>query len=319
MGFSQLRLSFAYRIVSVNLGSFSQAGEAGDAEYNPAVPELPEVEVLKRSLEPHLVGRRIRSIEVREVRLREPVRPKLLARHCVGRRIVRLRRRAKYLLADLEGGYTLVIHLGMSGRLTLAAPATSAEPPELHEHVTFLLAPGGASRKPQRLRFRDPRRFGLVLSLKTATLDRDRHFAHLGVEPLSEAFSGGLLAHRAAGRRAPVKSFLMDARNVVGVGNIYVCEALFRAGIHPFRSAGRIARRRWDTLAGAIVEVLCRAIEQGGTTLNDFLDGEGNPGYFRTALDVYGREGEPCRRCRRPIRRKVLSHRSTFYCPGCQH
>ncbi len=283
------------------------------------MPELPEVEVLKRSLEPHLVGRRIRSVEVHEVRLREAVRPKLLARHCSGRRIVRLRRRSKYLLADLEGGYTLVIHLGMSGRLTLAAPATRAEVPELHEHVTFLLAPGGLSRTPQRLRFRDPRRFGLVLSLKTATLDRDRHFAHLGVEPLSQAFSGRLLAHRAAGRRAPIKSFLMDARNVVGVGNIYVCEALFRAGIHPFRSAGRIAITRWDSLAGSIVEVLCSAIEQGGTTLNDFLDGEGNPGYFRVALDVYAREGKPCRRCRRPIRRKVLSNRSTFYCPGCQH
>ena len=265
------------------------------------------------------MGRRIESVEVHEVRLRERVRSRLLSRHCSGRRIVRLRRRSKYLLADLEGGYTLVVHLGMSGRLTLAAPATSTETPELHEHVTFLLAPRRASQGPQRLRFRDPRRFGLVLSLKTANLARDRHFAHLGVEPLSEALSGSFLAHRAAGRRAPIKSFLMDARNVVGVGNIYVCEALFRAGIHPFRSAGRIALERWETLAGAIVEVLTSAIEQGGTTLNDFSDGEGNPGYFRIALEVYGREGEPCRRCRRPIRRKVLSNRGTFYCPGCQH
>jgi formamidopyrimidine-DNA glycosylase len=226
-----------------------------------------------------------------------------------------LRRRSKYLLAELEGGHTLVVHLGMSGRLTLATSSKAREP---HEHVIFSIAPGGASRKPQRLIFRDPRRFGLVLTLRTATIDRDRHFSHLGVEPLSEAFSGGLLAERAAGRRAPAKSFLMDARNVVGVGNIYACEALFRGGIHPFRAAGRIASKRWNTLAEAVVEVLRDAIEQGGTTLQDFSDGEGLPGYFRVALEVYGREGQPCRRCRRLIRRRVLANRSTFYCPGCQ-
>lgn len=280
------------------------------------MPELPEVEVLKRSLEPHLVGRIVRSVEVRNARLREPVRPKLLHRHCSGRRILGLRRRSKYLIVDFEGGHSLVVHLGMSGRLTLAG---ATEAPELHEHVSFLLGPRGRSRRSETLRFRDPRRFGLVFSLETEALDRDRHFAHLGVEPLSKAFSGPLLAGRAVGRRAPIKSFLMDARHVVGVGNIYVCEALFRGRIHPFRAAGRIGSARWDGLARAIVEVLESAIEQGGTTLNDFSDGEGNPGYFRVALSVYGREGEPCRHCRRPIRRKVLSNRSTFYCPGCQH
>ena len=249
------------------------------------------------------------------MRLREPVRPKELSRHCAGRRIELLRRRSKYLLIDLEGGYTLVVHLGMSGRLTLA-PATLA--PELHEHLAFTLDAQGTTGRSEKLRFRDPRRFGLVFSAETAALERDRHFAHLGVEPLSKEFSARGLAERAAGRKAPIKSFLMDARNVVGVGNIYVCEALFRARVHPFRAAGRIALPRWQALAGAVVEVLSSAIEQGGTTLNDFADAGGNPGYFRVDLEVYGREGEPCSRCSRPIRRRVLSNRSTFYCPGCQ-
>lgn len=279
------------------------------------MPELPEIEVLRRSLEPHLTGRLIRSLEVRETRLREPVLPDRLAEHCSGRRILGLRRRSKYLLADLEGGHTLVVHLGMSGRLTLAGASAEPEP---HEHVVFRLGPRSSSRRQQKLRFRDPRRFGLVLSLDTESLDRDRHFAHLGVEPLSGAFSAKALAERAAGRRAPVKSFLMDARNVVGVGNIYACEALFRAGIHPFRAAGRISRKRWESLTESVIDVLGSAIEQGGTTLNDFADGEGNSGYFQIALDVYGREGEPCRRCGRSIRRRVLANRSSFYCPKCQ-
>ena len=280
------------------------------------MPELPEIEVLKRSLESHLVGSRIRSVAVRDTRLREPVRPRLLSKHCAGRRIVALRRRSKYLLVDLDSQHTLVIHLGMSGSLTLRPSPRS---PELHEHVAFSVEPRGASGRLQTLCFRDPRRFGLVLTCKTATLDRDRHFAHLGVEPMSDAFSGELLAERADGRRAPVKSFLMDARNVVGVGNIYACEALYRSGIHPFRATGRIAAKRWKLLATTVVEVLGDAIKQGGTTLQDFSDGAGNPGYFQVALDVYGREGEPCRRCQQPIRRKVLSNRSTFYCVGCQH
>lgn len=279
------------------------------------MPELPEIEVLKRSLEPHLVGRTVQSLEVSEVRLREPVQPELLERDVSGRRILGLRRRSKFLLVDFDGGNTLVVHLGMSGRLTLAPESV---PPEPHEHVVFRLDRGERTAIGRKLRFRDPRRFGLVLSIPTASLRRDRHFAHLGVEPLSSEFSGGLLARKAAGRRAPVKSFLMDARNVVGIGNIYACEALFRSGIHPLRAAGRISRRRWDGLADAVVEVLSSAIEQGGTTLNDFSDAEGNSGYFQVALDVYDREDEPCRRCAAPVRRKVLSNRSTYYCPRCQ-
>jgi len=223
-----------------------------------------------------------------------------------------LRRRSKYLLIDVEGakgGSTLVVHLGMSGRLTLVA---AAEPEEPHEHVAFYLRSG------RRLRLRDPRRFGMVLALPTAGLAANRHFSGLGVEPLGPDFDGARLAAAAVGRRGPVKSFLMDASVVVGVGNIYATEALFRAGIHPTRSVARLSPARWDRLATVIVEVLSQAIAQGGTTLNDFADGQGQGGYFQVALAAYGRTGEPCRFCGGPIRRIVQSGRSTFYCPRCQ-
>lgn len=273
------------------------------------MPELPEVEVLRRSLEPHLPGDRIERVEVRNAALREPVRPRELARRTAGREIRGLRRRSKYLLVDLEGDQTLVVHLGMSGRLTVVA---AGEPREPHEHIAFFLRSG------RRLRLRDPRRFGLVFALPTAAIPGDPHFAHLGAEPLEPGFGGACLAQAAAGRRGPVKSFLMDGRIVVGVGNIYASETLFRAGIHPNRSVGRISRASWDRVAEAAVAVLRKAVEEGGTTLNDFADGEGNSGYFQVSLGVYGREGEPCPACARPVRRMVHAGRSTFYCPGCQ-
>lgn len=273
------------------------------------MPELPEIEVLRRSLEPHLLGDRIERVEVRNAGLREPVRTRELARRAVGREIRALRRRSKYLLIDLEAGGTVVIHLGMSGRLTVAP---GEAPLEAHEHVAFHLRSG------RRLRLRDPRRFGLVFALPTGRLEEDEHFAHLGVEPLEPGFSGEVLARAAAGRRGPVKSFLMDARVVVGVGNIYASETLFRAGVHPLRSVGRIAAARWDRIAESAVAVLRQAIAEGGTTLNDFADGEGRSGYFQVSLSAYGREGEPCLACGRPIRRIVQAGRSTFYCHGCQ-
>jgi formamidopyrimidine-DNA glycosylase len=273
------------------------------------MPELPEIEVLRRSLEPHLVGDRIERVEVTNPALREPVRPRELARRAAGRQVRGLRRRAKYLLIDLEGGQTVVVHLGMSGRLTLAPAAAAPEP---HEHVSFHLRSG------RRLRLRDPRRFGLLFALATAGLAADPHFAHLGAEPLAEGFGGATLAGAARGRRGPVKAFLMDAQVVVGIGNIYATEALFHAGVHPLRSVARIAADRWERLAAAVVAVLRQAIEQGGTTLNDFADGEGRSGYFQVSLSAYGREGEPCLACGRPIRRIVQAGRSTFYCPGCQ-
>ncbi|MEE8278928.1 MAG: bifunctional DNA-formamidopyrimidine glycosylase/DNA-(apurinic or apyrimidinic site) lyase [Thermoanaerobaculia bacterium] len=273
------------------------------------MPELPELEVLRRSLEPHLVGERIERARVWNGSLREPVDRRKLARATRGRQIMALGRRAKYLLLELEQGSTLVIHLGMSGRLTLV-PASA--PRETHEHLGFFLASG------RRLRFRDPRRFGLVLALPSRTLERDRHFRHLGVEPLVHGFDGGRLAALARGRRAPVKSFLMDGRLVVGLGNIYATEALFRSGIHPARSVARISRKRWERLARSVRETLEQAIAEGGTTLNDFTDGEGRAGDFQVSLAVYGRDGAACPRCGKPVRRIVQAGRSSFYCPGCQ-
>lgn len=272
------------------------------------MPELPEVEVVKRSLEPRLVGERIERVGVHAPALREPLDRRALA-GLEGARIERLRRRSKYLLLDVDLALTLAIHLGMSGRLTVVG---AGEPLAKHEHVAFRLAGGG------RLRLVDPRRFGQAFVLETAGLEADRHFAHLGVEPLDAAFDGVHLGHQARGRRGPIKTFLMDASVVVGVGNIYASEALWRARVHPKRSVARVAAATWQRVAEAVKQTLAQAIREGGTTLNDFTDGEGNAGYFQVSLAAYGREGEPCHRCQTPLRRLVQSNRSTYYCPGCQ-
>lgn len=285
------------------------------------MPELPEVETLRRSLEPVLVGRTFTRVMARTPKLREPLDGAELARRLEGRRVLAVRRRAKYLLIDVEGGTTFVVHLGMSGRMVLAA---ADDPPELHEHLVLGLDEGAdEDGRLRQLRFRDPRRFGLAFVVDTETLADDRHFAHLGAEPVSRSpaerpIDGAWLRAQAEGRRGPVKTFLMDATVLVGVGNIYAAEALYRAGIHPKRSVKRIALARWRRLAETIVEVLEDAIAEGGTTLNDFRDGAGQEGYFQVSLAVYGREGEPCRRCASPVRRIVQSNRSTFYCPQCQ-
>jgi formamidopyrimidine-DNA glycosylase len=273
------------------------------------VPELPEVEVLRRTIEANLVGDTVDTVQVWERRLRERVDAAALRRRLTGRRVLEVGRRAKYLLVHVEGDSTLVVHLGMSGRLTLA-PKDAAR--EAHEHAAFALASG------RKLRFRDPRRFGALLALPTASLGRDRHFARLGVEPLEPGFSGAALAAAAARRNTSVKAMLMDAAVVVGVGNIYASEALHRARIHPLRSVSRISRERWDRLAGAIVDVLGDAVAQGGTTLNDFADALGESGYFQVSLAVYDREGAPCPRCGALIRRLRQLGRSTYYCPRCQ-
>ena len=272
------------------------------------MPELPEIEVLKRSLEPRLAGRRILEVRIHAPALREPLDRRSLM-SLAGRRVERLGRRSKYLLIEIEQGATLVIHLGMSGRLTLAPVATELE---AHEHLSFRLDGG------ERLRLRDPRRFGLAFVASTDGLEADRHFRHLGAEPLSPVLTGGQLAALAHGRRGPVKSFLMDGRLLVGVGNIYATEALHRAGIHPSRSVARIGAERWQRLAEAVVGILERAIEEGGTTLNDFTDGAGQEGDFQGSLAAYGRAGEPCLTCGSTLRRMVQSGRSTFYCPRCQ-
>jgi len=279
------------------------------------MPELPEVEVVRRTLEPHLAGETVERVEVRAPALREPLDAGAFERDASGRRIAGLRRRAKYLWIDLDGAgdrpeTTLVLHLGMSGRLTVRG-AGDVEPLP-HEHLVVHLASG------RRLSFRDPRRFGQAFTLPTADLETDAHFAHLGIEPLGGGLSGEHLWRAANGRRGPVKPFLMDSGVVVGVGNIYASEALWEAAIHPKRSVRRIAAARWERLAETVREVLARAIEEGGTTLNDFTDGEGNAGYFQVSLAVYGREGEPCPRCGSEVRRVVQAGRSTFYCVGCQ-
>ena len=285
------------------------------------MPELPEVEVLRRTLAPHLAGETIAHLEVRAPALRGPLDAAAFERDAAGRRIRALRRRAKYLLIDLAAGAggaepsTLVIHLGMSGRLTVRAAGDGEPLP--HEHLVVHLASG------RRLSLRDPRRFGQAFTLPTAGLGSDPRFAHLGIEPLGDADAGPTLDGEhlwcaAGGRRGPVKPFLMDSTVVVGVGNVYASEALWQAGIHPKRSVRRIAAGRWERLAGCVRQVLARAIEEGGTTLNDFTDAEGNAGYFQVSLAVYGRDGEPCPRCGLPIRRAVQAGRSTYYCVGCQ-
>lgn len=234
-----------------------------------------------------------------------------------------LERRAKYLLIRVtssrrESCNILAIHLGMSGRFTVVP---KDEPYARHEHLAIHLRDADGHRR-GRLRLVDPRRFGQAFVLDAATWQSDRHFAHLGVEPVgdlvSEPFGGSYLESQAEGRRGPMKAFLMDARVVVGVGNIYASEALWRARVHPKRSVARVSIRTWNRLAEAIRGVLNDAIAEGGTTLNDFTDGEGNAGYFQVSLDVYDREGEPCRRCEGRVRRIVQSNRSTYYCPGCQ-
>ena len=271
------------------------------------MPELPEIEVLRRSLAPRLAGRRIVAVDVLRPDLREEIAPGVAK--TVGRVFGPPGRRGKYLLLPTDGETLLAVHLGMSGRLTIVPPE---EPVAVHEHLAWRLEGG------DRLRFVDPRRFGLVLALPREGWSQDRHFAHLGLEPLADEWSGAALASRVSGRRGPVKGFLMDGRAVVGVGNIYASESLFRAGVHPTRPVDRISAGSWARLAVAVRETLEEAITHGGTTLRDFVDGGGLEGANRGHLLVYDREGEPCPRCGRSIRRRVQAGRSTFYCPACQ-
>ncbi|HEX7079826.1 MAG TPA: bifunctional DNA-formamidopyrimidine glycosylase/DNA-(apurinic or apyrimidinic site) lyase [Gammaproteobacteria bacterium] len=270
------------------------------------MPELPEVETTRRGLAPLVVGRSIERVEVREPRLRWPVRP-TLARRLAGRRIEALGRRGKYLLFGTDGG-TLLVHLGMSGGLRFHAG--SPPPPQAHDHVDIRFE-GGAC-----LRFHDPRRFGSLHF--SAAPERHPLLAGIGPEPLSAEFTADYLADACRGRRVAIKQHLMNGRIVAGIGNIYANEALYRARIHPARPAGRIARPRFDPLVDAVRNVLSDAIERGGTTLRDFAGSDGRPGYFQLDLDVYDREGDPCRRCGHPIRAKAIGQRRAYYCPRCQ-
>lgn len=271
-----------------------------------AVPELPEVETVRRGIEPHLQTRRITAVRIREYRLRWPV-PRRLATQLPGQRIESVARRAKYLLVRTGRGH-LIIHLGMSGSLRILS---SPRQPEKHDHLDIELDDGAC------LRFRDPRRFGSVL-WTTRPPERHRLLRALGPEPLSDEFNGEYLYRHSRGRRVCAKGFLMDGKVVAGVGNIYANEALYRAGIHPSRPAGRIGARRYDGLAAAVRDTLNEAIGRGGSTLRDFCKENGDPGFFVPLLRVYDRAGQPCAGCGRPIRRRVLAQRASYYCAGCQ-
>lgn len=274
------------------------------------MPELPEVETIRRGLEPLIVGRRIEAVAVRDARLRWPV-PADLSTRVHGKRIAGVARRGKYLLFDL-GGDRLIVHLGMSGRLFVAE---CDAPPRKHDHLDFDLA--DAHGDVLRLRFHDPRRFGAVLPWAESEAEHAL-LRGMGPEPLEGEFSGDYLFARSRGRRQAVKSFIMDGRIVVGVGNIYASEALFRAGIRPQVRAGKISRGQYARLATAIRQTLRHAIRLGGTTLRDFANARGESGYFQQALKVYGRDGEPCRKCRTIVRRASFGQRASFYCPSCQ-
>ena len=270
------------------------------------MPELPEVETTRRGLLPHVVGRRVANVVVRNRNLRWPV-PRDLSRRLRGEEVLDIRRRGKYLLFDCARGH-LLVHLGMSGRLSLV-PAHS--PARLHDHVDLELEGDGM------LRLTDPRRFGAVLWIASRAEDHAL-LRGLGLEPFGGEFSGEALHRLARGRKVAVKQFLMNSRVVTGVGNIYASEALHEAGVHPLRGTGRISAARWQRIAGAIRSTFERALEAGGSTLRDFAAADGRPGHFQNEFRVYGREGQPCARCGARIRALRQGQRSTFYCPGCQ-
>ena len=269
------------------------------------MPELPEVETTVRGLTPVLAGQRLVSVEPRRADLRKAIPPDLRQR-LTGATVVALGRRAKYGLIDTHRGDTLVFHLGMSGRWRV-------DPGEIepHDHLLIETAAG------RRLALNDPRRFGFLDLWRTAELPSYPPFAAMGPEPLGPVLTGAFLLEAFAGRRAPIKAMLLDQRIVAGLGNIYVCEALFRARIAPARAAGRIALSRLDRLADAIKAVLEDAIAAGGSSLRDFAHPDGALGYFSKQFAVYGREGEACG-CGGNVRRRTEAGRSTFWCPRCQ-
>ena len=282
------------------------------------MPELPEVETVRMGLIPAMQGRAVARAEVRREGLRWPF-PERMAERLSGARVQGLRRRSKYLLLDLDTEETLLVHLGMSGRLTVSgAPLgqfVHAHPPaEKHDHVVLHMEDGA------RVTFNDARRFGAMDLLPTGGEDAHPLLARLGPEPLGNAFHAAALANAFHGRRTPVKAALLDQRIVAGLGNIYVCEALHRAGIAPTRAAGRISRARLERLVPIVRDVLQEAIAAGGSSLRDHRQATGELGYFQHSFTAYGREGAPCRSdgCGGIIRRIVQSGRSTFHCPRCQ-
>jgi formamidopyrimidine-DNA glycosylase len=273
------------------------------------MPELPEVETVRRMLAAAVVGRTVRQARLSGLPLREPV-SRTLPRRLAGRRIRAVGRHGKYLLVDLDRDLTLLSHLGMSGRWLLGPPGTAADLP--HVHARLWLDDG------RELAFQDPRRFGLLRLVATPRLDRDPALAALGPDPVLAPRSGGDLVEAARGARVSVKGFLLDQRRLAGIGNIYASEILHGAGVDPRRRAGALAPAEWDAIAAETARVLDAAIARMGTTFSTYRTLWNEPGGFAEKLAVYDRAGEPCRRCGTPIRRLVQLQRSTYFCPGCQ-
>jgi len=288
------------------------------------VPELPEVETVRRGLEPAMVGKKIRHADIRRPDLRWPF-PENMSERLIGATVLRLRRRSKYILCDLDTSETLLIHLGMSGRITIL-PRSNAKTdmlgnfhhlhpaPAKHDHVVLDMADG------TRISFNDARRFGAMDLITTNELDNHKLIAHLGPEPLGNEFNGLYLFKKLTGKTAPIKSTLLDQRIVSGLGNIYVCESLWRAGISPKRLSGKISRAKIGNLVPIIRDVLSEAISAGGSSLKDHRQTNGDLGYFQHTFAVYGREGEACKvlNCKNLIKRIVQAGRSTFFCDKCQ-
>ena len=275
------------------------------------MPELPEVETTRSGIAPHIEGKTIAKLVVRQPQLRWPI-PSELAQLVKGQSVLAVRRRAKYLLIDIGKSKikgTIIIHLGMSGSLRVVKGA----PPEplKHEHFDLVFS------KDLLLRFTDPRRFGACLWQDVDSED-NKWLDHLGPEPLSDDFNGEYLFNKSRKRTGAIKTFIMDQKVVVGVGNIYASESLFFSAINPKKAAGKISRAKYDLFAEQIKQVLAKAIAQGGTTLKDFVGSDGKPGYFAQQLNVYGRKDEPCMQCDAPIKQTTQGQRSTFYCTNCQ-
>lgn len=276
------------------------------------MPELPEVESLRRILVRTAVGRTIVSVRIGEKRLRRSVAVDFAAA-LAGRRIVKLSRRAKYLIVELDGDDVMLVHLGMSGSLTHRQNDFRADDFDpRHDHLEFSLDDAS------RLVYNDPRRFGMVHLVERAALASTPELQGLGPEPLSREFNADYLAARARGRTVAIKNLIMDQRIVAGIGNIYASEILFRAGVRPARRAGRVTRSEVERIAAAVPVILRAAIGSNGTTFRSYRDSRGQPGRFAARLRVYGREGKPCYTCSTPIRNVVVGQRASFYCPKCQ-
>jgi len=276
------------------------------------MPELPEVESLRRILVRTAVGRTIVSVRIGDKQLRRRATQDFSGA-VAGRRIVKLSRRAKYLIVELDGDHVILVHLGMSGSLThrhSGFDAIDFDP--RHDHLEFLLDDGS------RLVYNDPRRFGMVRLIERAALASTAELKRLGPEPLSREFNANYLAEKARGRTSAIKNLLMDQRIVAGIGNIYASEILFRAGVRPTRRAGRVTRSEIEKIAAAVPVILRAAIGSNGTTFRSYRDSRGQPGRFATRLRVYGREGEPCYTCSTPIKNVIVGQRASFYCPKCQ-